>query len=172
MSDDGKPVIFNSITHGQLDLDLVIGHIKDFLENDPDAQYSLVIGSDSQEKKDAFNGTKILNLITAIIVRKIGHGGRYFWKKKQVRNIHTLREKIYAETIASLQFAENFVPILKKSLNGNSPKYQLEIHVDVGEHGQTRDMLKEVIGMVTGNGFVAKVKPDSFGATYVADKHT
>jgi len=26
--------------------------------------------------------------------------------------------------------------------------------------------------MVTGNGFVAKTKPDAYGASYVADKHT
>ena len=99
-------------------------------------------------------------------------GGRYFWTKKVVSNIHSLREKIYAETLASLTFAETFVPLLKKLLNGNAPKYNLEIHVDVGEHGQSREMLKEVIGMVQGNGYVAKVKPDSYGASYIADKHT
>jgi len=33
-------------------------------------------------------------------------------------------------------------------------------------------MIKEVVGMVTGNGFTAKTKPDSYGASKVADKHT
>ena len=62
--------------------------------------------------------------------------------------------------------------LFRKSLNGNSPKYNLEIHVDVGEHGDTREMIKEIVGMVTGNGFVAKTKPDAYAASYVADKHT
>jgi len=31
--------------------------------------------------------------------------------------------------------------------------------------------IKEVVGMVTGNGFVAKTKPDAWGASTVADKH-
>ena len=52
------------------------------------------------------------------------------------------------------------------------PDYNLEIHIDVGEHGDTRDMIKEVVGMVTGNGYVAKTKPEAYGASYVADKHT
>ena len=71
-----------------------------------------------------------------------------------------------------LAFASIFVPLFKKHLNGAAPNYNLEIHVDVGEHGDTRNMIKEVVGMVTGNGFVAKTKPDAYAASYVADKHT
>lgn len=74
--------------------------------------------------------------------------------------------------MVSLNFASIFVPLFKKSLNGHSPNYNLEIHVDVGEHGDTRTMIKEVVGMVTGNGFVAKTKPHAYAASYVADKHT
>jgi predicted RNase H-related nuclease YkuK (DUF458 family) len=76
------------------------------------------------------------------------------------------------ETITSLTFASIFVPLFKKHLNGKFLNYNLEIHVDVGEHGATREMIKEVVGMVTGNGFVAKTKPDAYAASYVADKHT
>jgi predicted RNase H-related nuclease YkuK (DUF458 family) len=163
--------LFESKTHGVLALPQVIAEIKTFLEEDPEALYSLVIGSDSQEI-GGDEKSKTLNLVTAIVVHRRGFGGRYFWKRKKVENIHSLREKIYAETLASLEFATEFVPLLKKQLNGNSPLYELEIHVDVGNRGETRDMIKEVVGMVTGNGFVAKTKPDSFGASYVADKHT
>ncbi len=163
---------FQSVTFGELKVNEVINQIKSFLEEDPDAQYSLVIGTDSHERNGSKNGTKSINLITAILVHRKGFGGKYFWKKIQADNIHSLREKIYAETTSSLVFATNFVPLLKKNLNGKMPDYNLEIHIDVGEHGDTRDMIKEVVGMVTGNGFVAKTKPYAYGATYVADKHT
>lgn len=163
--------IFYSSTDGELKLDEVIVKIKAFLEGNPNSEYSLIIGSDSQEKNGSKND-KSIQLVTAIVVHRKGFGGKYFWKRKQHDHIHTLREKIYAETMESLNFAMNFVPLIKKSLNGNSPTYNLEIHVDVGEHGQTREMIKEVVGMVTGNGFVAKTKPQAYGATYVADKHT
>lgn len=164
--------IFFSQTHGKIEVEEILHLIKDFLEDDPKAEYSLVIGTDSQEKNGSKNGAKSLNLVTAILIHRKGFGGKYFWRRKHISNIYTLRDKIYAETMASLDFAADFVPILKKFLNGKSPAYNLEIHVDVGEHGATRDMIKEVVGMVTGNGFVAKTKPDAYAASYVADKHT
>lgn len=164
--------VFNSITHGQIKVDESIDIIKLFLEENPSAQYSLVIGTDSHEKNSFPNGSKTVSLVTAVLVHRKGFGGKYFWKRKEISNIHSLREKIYAETLESLSFATIFVPLLKKTLNGKSPNYNLEIHIDVGEHGDTRDMIKEVVGMVTGNGFVAKTKPYAYGASYVADKHT
>lgn len=164
--------IFSSHTHGKIDTQEMMSIIKAYLEEVPNAQYSLVIGTDSQEKTSSANGTKSINLVTAILVHRRGFGGKYFWKRKTVNNIHSLREKIYAETMSSLAFATVFVPHFKKYLNGKAPSYNLEIHVDVGEHGDTREMIKEVVGMVTGNGFVAKTKPDAYAASYVADKHT
>lgn len=164
-----KNVFYNSTS--RLGLDEVILTIKKFLDEEPEATYSLVIGTDSHEKLDS-NKKKKINLVTAIVVHRKGFGGRYFWRRKVIGNIFTLRDKIYAETIESLDFARMFVPMVKKELNSTIPNYNLEIHVDVGEHGETRDMIKEVVCMVTGYGFVAKIKPDSYAASYVADRHT
>ncbi|MBI2031097.1 MAG: ribonuclease H-like YkuK family protein [Candidatus Levybacteria bacterium] len=163
---------FQSQTHGKLNVSEVISQIKFFLEEEPNAQYSLVIGTDSHEKSTGKNGSRDISLVTAILVHRKGFGGKYFWKRFNRNNIHSLRDKIYSETMGSLNFALVFVPLLRKKLNGHTPKYNLEIHIDVGEHGDTRDMIKEVVGMVTGNGFVAKTKPEAYGASYVADKHT
>jgi hypothetical protein len=163
--------LLTSLTHGEITIIDSIKLIKEFLEEKPSAEYSLVIGTDSHEKEN--NGTsKTINLVTAVLVHRRGFGGKYFWRRKNLANIHSLREKIYAETLESLNFALSFVPLLRKTLNGNSPFYKLEIHIDVGEHGDTRDMIREVVGMVTGSGFVAKTKPHAYGASYVADKHT
>lgn len=163
---------FESVTYGQLGYLQVLSEIKKFLHDDPNNEYSLVIGTDSHEQTGSTLKNRKINLVTAILVHRRGFGGRYFWTKRNVTNVHSLREKIYAETLLSLDFAREFVPQLKKTLNGDYPNYNLEIHIDVGEHGDTREMIKEVVGMVTGNGFVAKTKPEAYGATYVADKHT
>jgi len=171
-NNDFDSEIFQSVTHGTLKANDVISLIKDFLEDEPSSSYSLVIGTDSHEKNYSGKENHYINLVTAILVHRRGFGGKYFWKRKELANIHTLREKIYAETFESLDFALNFVPQLKKKLNGQSPSYNLEIHIDVGEHGDTRDMIKEVVGIVTGNGFVAKTKPKAYGASSVADRHT
>lgn len=70
----------------------------------------------------------------------------------------------------SLDCAQTLVPDLRRAIS--PAKYDFEIHIDVGALGPTREMIKEVVGMVTGNGFVAKTKPESWGASSVADKHT
>src|SRR3989338_748578 len=163
--------LLNSLTHGEINVEKSILFIKQFLEENPGAEYSLVIGTDSHERINNGN-SRTINLVTAVLILRRGFGGKYFWRRKNMSNIHNLREKIYAETMESLNFALFFVPLLRRELNGDSPFYNLEIHIDVGEHGDTRDMIKEVVGMVTGNGFVAKTKPYAYGASYVADKHT
>jgi predicted RNase H-related nuclease YkuK (DUF458 family) len=44
--------------------------------------------------------------------------------------------------------------------------------VDIGEFGETREMIKEVVGMIIGNGYKVKMKPLAYGAFVVADRHT
>lgn len=160
--------IFYSPTLGELEFSQVIREIKNYLESEPRSRYSLVIGTDSQDKK---GDRKVVNFVTAVVVRRIGFGGRYFWRSKKIDSIKTLRDKIYTETMLSLDLATDFVPKLKYALNGETPAYDLEIHIDVGEKGETREMIKEVVGMVNGNGFKAKTKPEAYGASTVADKH-
>lgn len=150
-------------------LEKVVGEINRFIQKEPRAFYRLIIGSDSQEKR--FGSKKFLNLVAAIVIHRQGFGGRYFWKKRKKDHVYSLRDKIYSETYFSLEIAQELLPILNKTLNGKH-NYELEIHIDVGRTGETRDMIKEVVGMVTGNGFKAKTKPESYGASSVADKHT
>ena len=147
----------------------VISEIEDFVNEEPRSFYRLVIGSDSQTK--AINGKAEINFVTAIVVHRRGRGARYFWKKeKRYVKVPVLRDKIYTETTMSLEIAEEFVPELRKRIS--PAKYDLEIHIDVGPLGPTREMIREVVGMVNGNGYVAKTKPESWGASSVADKHT
>jgi predicted RNase H-related nuclease YkuK (DUF458 family) len=162
---------FESTSHGTLNYKEVLREIKLFLMLEPNEEYSLVIGTDSHEDTGSNLSNRTINLVTAILVHRRGFGGKYFWMRRKISNIHSLREKIYAETLLSLEFAHEFVPLLKETL-GEELNYNLEIHIDVGERGDTREMIKEVVGMVTGNGFVAKTKPEAYGASYVADKHT
>lgn len=164
--------VFYNETLGSLTLKEVISHIKRFIDDDPDNIYSLVIGTDSHQKQEIDSTKSSLHVVTAIVIHRAGFGGRFFWKRKYVENIHTLRDKIYAETLESLDFAKIFVPEVKAVLSGKPYSYNLEIHVDVGEAGATREMIKEVVGMVTGMGYIARTKPYSFAASYVADKFT
>lgn len=160
------PLYFNSPKKGRLTLNGVVSELTDFIKASPEAYYTLVVGTDSRGyKNDA-------DFVSVVVIHRKGTGGRYFWQRTNGNKFYTLRDKIYHETILSLELAQELVPKLKTSLNPDVTKYNLEIHVDVGEHGESREMLKEIVGMVRGNGFECKTKPDSYGAFVVADKHT
>ena len=160
--------MFNSPTKGELTVEEVITNVADFVEEDPGSYYRLVIGTDSQTKSMA--GQSQIDYVTAVVVHRKGRGARYFWKKEKKNKVPVLRDKIYTETLLSLSCAQELVPLLRKAVS--PAKYDFEIHIDVGPIGPTRDMIKEVVGMVSGNGFIAKTKPEAWGASSVADKHT
>ncbi len=159
---------FISPSKGKMTIDKMAGDLVGFMNEEPDYFYRLVIGTDS--KSNRLNGKQKVDFVTAVVIHRQGKGGRYFWQKRRVEKVATLRDKIYTETLLSIDLAEELVPQLTQRLNGE--KYRLEIHIDVGKAGPTREMIKEVVGMVNGNGYVAKTKPESYGAFVVADKHT
>lgn len=156
--------MFNSPTFGSLTLEEVRSRILEFMADQPEYKYQLVIGSDSQSK----NGHGC-DFITAIVVHRLGFGGIYFWKRLVETKSLVLRNRIYQEATLSLATAEDFLKVFK---NDGISKYDVEIHVDIGKFGQSREMIAEVVGMVRGSGFIVKTKPDSYGASKVADRHT
>lgn len=159
---------FYSPSRGQLSLSEVVKEIAEFVDEEPAKYYSLIIGTDSQAKRNG--GEPEIDYVSAIVIYRRGRGARYFWSKSKKDSVPRLRDKIYTETLMSLDLAQNLVPEIRKNISPG--KYDLEIHIDVGPLGPTREMIREVVGMVNGNGFVAKTKPDSWGASSVADKHT
>lgn len=163
-----KDGLFTSPTKGPLTPEAAVGEISSFINEDPEKFYRIVIGSDSQAKH--IKGKPEIDFVTALIVHREGAGARYFWKRVRVDRVPVLREKIYTETQLSLAAAQELVPLLRSQISPS--KYDFEIHIDVGPLGPTREMIKEVVGMVNGNGFTAKTKPESWGASSVADKHT
>lgn len=169
MSDNGKNLSFNNPTKGRLSKEEVLSEITSFIGEDRNLSYKLIIGTDSQTRRQS--GVSSVDFVTAIVIHREGKGGRYFWRKVKHDKVHSLRDRIYRETLLSLELAEEIVPVLQDRLAGLAP-YELEIHIDVGEVGPTRAMIKEVVGMVTGNGYTAKTKPESYGAYSVADRHT
>ena len=160
--------MFVSPTKGKLATLEMVKDIASFVDDQPDSFYRLVIGTDSQTKR--MNGKAEIDFVSAVIVHRIGKGARYFWRKVRKKKIPVLRDKIYKETLMSLDLAQEIVPQIREFIT--PAKYDLEIHIDGGSIGPTREMIKEVVGMVNGNGFKARTKPEGWGASSVADKHT
>lgn len=159
---------FQNPSQGELLFAEVLGEVVNFVNAWPEARYKVMIGSDS-------NGYGSLDVVSVIAVHRVGNGGRYFWYRSSKAGIRTLRQKIYAEVDASLQLAALFLPAFRRALRTQESRTELpfdfEIHVDVGSKGETRDLIREVTGMVRGYGYEVFVKPESAAATSFADRH-
>lgn len=155
---------FHSPSRGDLTLDEAYDEITAYMDDKPKEQYKLIIGTDSQPHYQ-----QDVCFVTAIIIHRVGKGARYFFRRQRQRYMESLRQRIYYETYLSLEVAT--LVTAKLAENGHS-RLNIEIHLDVGEQGDTKELIREVVGMVIGSGFQACIKPDSYGATKVADKHT
>jgi hypothetical protein len=154
---------YYSPSHGKIDLDKLKKIITAYMSKDKKGKYVIIVGTDSQKQKD-----NTYDFVSALIVHHIGSGGIYFWRREYVDRMIPLKERIYHEAIMSMQTSENFINFFK--VNGIS-KYDIQIHVDIGKNGDTRVMINEVTGMVRSNGYDVKIKPESFGASKIADRH-
>jgi hypothetical protein len=153
---------FVSPTLGKLSFRHMFEHLVGYMSEEPDQSYHLIIGTDSLLSEQTC-------FVTAVIIHRLGHGGRYFYRKMFNRKMDSLRQRIFFETALSLETAGLISAELSR--NGHS-ELPVEIHLDVGPNGDTKRIIREVVGMVTGSGYVAVTKPDAYGATKVADKHS
>ncbi len=146
-----------------MSFDTAVDNLLRYIAKAPEATYRVIIGTDSQPQG------RLADFVSAIVVHRVGHGGVYFWTRSRVERTMSLKERMYEEALRSLIVAHRLLDGLRTR---NMLTFELEIHVDVGQKGETRDMLQEVVGMIRGSGFAVKTKPDAFGASSVADRHT
>lgn len=156
--------MFHSPTFGILELPQIREKILGFLEKEPERKYQIVVGTDSQPH----NGSGV-DFVTAIVIRRVGVGGIYFWKRTVNKKHYVLRQRMYEEATMSLSMAETVLALLHKD---GITKYDVEIHVDIGKFGDTREMIAEIVGMIRGSGYTVKTKPESYAASKVADRYT
>jgi predicted RNase H-related nuclease YkuK (DUF458 family) len=156
--------MFHSPTYGPVTLDVMHNRITSFISVDHEEQYSLIVGTDSQPR----NGSGV-DFVTAVIVHRKGKGGIYFWKRVIRQKKYVLRQRMYEEAMLSLDTAETILKLFEKD---GITKYNMEIHVDIGPSGQTKEMIAEIVGMIRGSGYMVKTKPESYGASKVADRYT
>ncbi len=152
---------FISPTKGKLSFEEVFEEILAYASRFPEDNYRLIIGTDSQIREETC-------FVTAIIVHRQGKGGRFFYTRKWEDYAHSLRQRIFYEASLSLNVASMFTEKLAES----GQELNMEIHLDVGNNGATKSLVKEVVGMVNGSGYLCRIKPDSYGASSVADRYT
>jgi uncharacterized protein len=157
---------FFNPTKGSLSLQEVLNEMIAYMREKPHRTYEVIVGCDSTATQDP-------TFPVVIVVLRRQEGGRFFLRRVhyESRPFPGRRQRIMEEVMLSCQLAlwlrEHFA--VKAAEHGVEYDFQY-IHADIGENGVTRDMVKEVTGLIRGNGFLPKIKPYSFAASTVADR--
>lgn len=171
--DDFNKISFYNPTRGNIGFNGVIDEVLDYVGQMPKEFYEIVVGCDSPSDIKPFFP------VVLVVLRK-GMGGRFFITKikypdSENKKFIRFQQRILQEVYLSCEFALKFREALKEKTEKmpEAPNYQFEyIHADVGENGKTKDMIKEVVGLIISNGFTPRIKPESFAASSVADRFT
>jgi predicted RNase H-related nuclease YkuK (DUF458 family) len=174
MEESIKEGKFFSPSKGSMDFQEVIREIYNYISAEPEFFYDVIVGCDSPSSDKPF-------FPIAIVVLKTGAGGRFFLKKmhysdnylKRFTNVPTnWKQRILQEVYLSCELALTLREVLEKELKPSEKlNYQFQyIHADVGEQGKTKEMVKEVTGLIKANGFEPRIKPFSFAASVVIHK--
>ena len=92
-------LLFNDSNGVKLNPDQVIEQLILFMNADPHRYYKVIIGTDSEKAND-----NTADFVTAIVVHRLGNGGRYFWRRiEPTTKYHTLRDRITNEVLISLE---------------------------------------------------------------------
>jgi predicted RNase H-related nuclease YkuK (DUF458 family) len=155
---------------GNLVLDRVIEELVKYMRERPDKFYEVIVGCDSSSGQEP-------HFPVAVVILRKGEGGRFFLKKinYQNRKFYSWKERVLEEVLLSCELALFLKEKLEKKIQNlpSSFNYQFRyIHADIGEQGETKDMIKEVVGLIRGNGFEPKIKPEAYVASVVADRYS
>lgn len=159
-------LFYNETLKRHIGFEDLINELIKYIQGQPKAEYKITVGTDS-------NASSYSQFVTAVTILRVGNGGRYFWTRSENIFCPTLRDRIYKETIQSITFSQELKSRLKDRVGEEFFwDKRISVHIDVGENGPTKDLIETVVGMVKGYGFEAVIKPDSFCAFVVADRHT
>ena len=158
----------HSLTKGTLTLREAIARIVEYIQEEPDKEYDIAIGTDSM----TYSTTQF---VLAITVHRLHNGGIFFYKRMYHDKIASLRYKLREETAISVEAAElvtdelfdNGIDVTDK--HGN---IHFHIHMDIGPNGPTKELIQELSGWITALGYDFEIKPDSYAASHIADRYS
>ena len=145
--------------------------IADYIRVNPNAEYDITVGTDSQNHK-------MTRMVEVIAVCRVGDGGIFFFRREDIPKIRVLKEKIVEETTRSIENATGFIDALQEELLEDlidldvmfkEDRLAFTIHADIGKRGKTKQLITEICAWIDAAGFEARIKPDSYAASGVAN---
>ncbi len=130
---------------------------------DPEHDYEVFVGTDSQVHRKR----RQVLYATCIVLYKQGKGGRIFVYKEWMSLANSLRDRLTKEVWRSVEVAFTLKDILP--LNA-----EIVIDIDLNKKPQYKssNYVQELVGMVVGQDFKCRTKPDAWAAMCVADKYS
>lgn len=118
------------------------------------------IGTDSQ-KVD-----RVIRFATCVVVLKPQKGGRVFYTQEKLprKNFKGLRKKLYEEAWRSVETAMGLTDVVTEDT-------EMIVHLDVNPNTrwESSQCIQELVGLVVGQGFEYKIKPDAWCASHACD---
>ncbi len=158
---------FNNPTSGFLQGEQFFDELTTYLCRAPSRKYLLTVGTDSRQMKNK------TSFVSVVAIQRVGHGGRYFWRRFYRGKFKALRPRIYVEAEQSLKLATRLTADFEEHLLRQPLEFDIdwEIHVDIGPNGPTSEMISEIVGMIRGCGYTVRTKPEAYCAAVVADRY-
>ena len=142
----------------------VIEKLRNYILTNVGFDFEVIVGTDSQQH----TFPKSTKYVTAIVVRKIGNGAQYFYKKDLREEVPSLRKKIWTEALLTYET----IGKVKDMVCDIISEEKVISHVDVGNFGKTKKYIDEIKSIFSNSGYDVKIKPNSYVASGVADKHS
>ena len=143
---DGKPALLSEI-------------YEEIINSGPFSEIYVGTDSDPSKRKIAF--------VTGVVIRIPGNGANYYWSRRYIEssNFFNLGHRLELEVADSIVIAS----LLRKKTG----REKIIIHADCSSDPKNASFkfLNRITSYAKGMGFNAVVKPDSWAASSVADKH-
>jgi len=142
----GKPAAFSQI-------------LEEIINSDPSVELYVGTDSDPSRKKVAF--------VTSVVIRYPGNGANYYWSRKYMDSsiFFNLGHRLELEVTDSI--------IVADLLRRETGREKIVIHADCSSDPKNAsfEFLNRITSYSKAMGFATVVKPDSWAASSVADKH-
>lgn len=108
---------------------------------------------------DSLQTGKFTQFVTVAVIHTPGKGGRVAYTREVLPRIKSLRERLMKEVWRSVEVGMQLGDM------------DITVHVDANpeEQHMSSKYVQELVGLVVGQGFKHKIKPDSWAASHAAD---
>lgn len=134
-----------------------------YINEDTESEYDVIVGSDSLWRPwhTVF--------ATVFAVHRKGKGARFWYVRSKEKFPRSIPVRLMREASDSVELMQ---ALYNSEIMLLVPEENFSVHCDVGSKGESRCVINEIVGYVTGQGLKCEYKPFASIGSIVADKIT